>query len=168
MSDEAPGVTRESSGPDDHDPYLWLEDVSGEAALAWVRERNAETVDALTTGTDFKVLEREVREVLDDDGRIPYVVRRGRHLYNFWQDADRLRGVWRRTTLEEYRTDDPAWETVLDLDALAEAEGEKWAWAGSAVLAPGHRHALVMHHQQRLRSAFPAHPQAGRHHGRRR
>ncbi|MFE9217452.1 prolyl oligopeptidase family protein [Streptomyces lavendulae] len=144
MSDEAPGVTRESSGPDDHDPYLWLEDVSGEAALAWVRERNAETVDALTTGTDFKVLEREVREVLDDDGRIPYVVRRGRHLYNFWQDADRLRGVWRRTTLEEYRTDDPAWETVLDLDALAEAEGEKWAWAGSAVLAPGHRHALVM------------------------
>ncbi|WP_374772317.1 prolyl oligopeptidase family serine peptidase [Streptomyces sp. NBC_01310] len=128
----------------DEDPYLWLEDVCGEAALAWVRERNAETVDALTGAPGFKVLEQEVREVLDDDGRIPYVVRRGPHLYNFWQDADHVRGLWRRTTLEEYRTDRPAWEVLLDLDALAEAEDEKWAWAGSRVLAPEHRHALVL------------------------
>ncbi|MFE5625301.1 prolyl oligopeptidase family protein [Streptomyces virginiae] len=126
------------------DPYLWLEDVSGETALAWVRERNAETVEALTGGPGFKVLEQEMREVLDDDGRIPYVFRRGRHLYNFWQDADHVRGLWRRTTLEEYRTDRPAWEVLLDLDALADAEGEKWAWAGSRVLAPEHRHALIL------------------------
>ncbi|KOV33265.1 prolyl oligopeptidase family serine peptidase [Streptomyces sp. H021] len=126
------------------DPYLWLEDVSGETALAWVRERNAETVDALTGDPGFKVLEQEMREVLDDDGRIPYVFRRGRHLYNFWQDADHVRGLWRRTTLEEYRTARPAWEVLLDLDALADAEGEKWAWAGSRVLAPEHRHALVL------------------------
>ncbi|MCX5380123.1 prolyl oligopeptidase family protein [Streptomyces sp. NBC_00091] len=143
MSEDKPAGAA-AGRPEDHDPYLWLEDVEGEAALAWVRERNAETVAALTADPEFKVLEREVREVLDDDGRIPYVVRRGRHLYNFWQDAGRLRGVWRRTTLEEYRTERPAWETLLDLDALAEAEGEKWAWAGSSVLAPGHRHALVM------------------------
>lgn len=128
----------------DEDPYLWLEDVSGEDALAWVRERNAETVDALTGDPGFKVLEQEMREVLDDDGRIPHVVRRGRHLYNFWQDADHVRGLWRRTTLEEYRTDRPAWEVLLDLDALAGAEGEKWAWAGSRVLAPEHRRALVL------------------------
>ncbi|MGW7436484.1 prolyl oligopeptidase family serine peptidase [Streptomyces sp. NPDC054849] len=128
----------------DEDPYLWLEDVSGETALAWVRERNAETVDALTGAPAFKVLEQEMREVLDDDGRIPYVVRRGSHLYNFWQDADHVRGLWRRTTLEEYRTDRPAWEVLLDLDALAEAEDEKWVWAGSRVLAPEHRHALVL------------------------
>ncbi len=147
MSDEAPrdGAPAPAPGPhDDSDPYLWLEDVSGETALAWVRERNAETVAALTADPGFKVVEREVREVLDDDGRIPYTVRRGPHLYNFWQDADRLRGIWRRTTLEEYRTEQPRWETVLDLDALAAAEGEQWAWAGSSVLAPGHRHALVM------------------------
>ncbi|MEU6293767.1 prolyl oligopeptidase family serine peptidase [Streptomyces erythrochromogenes] len=128
----------------DEDPYLWLEDVSGEDALAWVRERNAETVDALTGDPGFKALQQEVREVLDDDGRIPHVVRRGRHLYNFWQDADHVRGLWRRTTLEEYRTDHPAWEVLLDLDALAGAEGEKWAWAGSRVLAPDHRRALVL------------------------
>ncbi|MFJ3879107.1 prolyl oligopeptidase family protein [Streptomyces sp. NPDC090077] len=141
MSEQTPAAP---GGPHDHDPYLWLEDVEGEAALSWVRERNAETVAALTTAPAFEALEREVREVLDDDGRIPYVVRRGRHLYNFWQDADRLRGVWRRTTLEEYRTEHPAWETLLDLDALAAAEDEKWAWAGSTVLGPEYRHALVM------------------------
>ncbi|MFD3549280.1 prolyl oligopeptidase family protein [Streptomyces sp. NPDC058655] len=128
----------------DEDPYLWLEDVTGGPALAWVRERNAETLDALAGTPGFKVLEREVREVLDDGARIPYVFRRGRHLYDFWQDADRVRGVWRRTSLEEYRKDRPAWETVLDLDALSEAEGEDWAWAGSEVLAPDHRLALVM------------------------
>ncbi|WP_328924070.1 prolyl oligopeptidase family serine peptidase [Streptomyces sp. NBC_00190] len=128
----------------DEDPYLWLEDISGETALDWVRERNGETVAALAEVPGFKELERGIREVLDDDGRIPYVTRRGGHLYNFWQDAEHVRGLWRRTTLEEYRKDRPAWEPVLDLDALAEAEGEKWAWAGSSVLAPEHRHALVM------------------------
>ncbi|MEU9234734.1 prolyl oligopeptidase family serine peptidase [Streptomyces subrutilus] len=128
----------------DEDPYLWLEEITGEAALGWVRERNDETVAALTGTPAFKVLESAVREVLDDDGRIPYVVRRGGHLYNFWQDADHVRGLWRRTTLEEYVKDRPAWEPVLDLDALAEAEGEKWAWAGSRVLGPDHHHALVL------------------------
>ncbi|MEU9148560.1 prolyl oligopeptidase family serine peptidase [Streptomyces sp. NPDC048349] len=128
----------------DEDPYLWLEDVTGEAALAWVRERNDETVATLTGTPGFKVLESAILEVLDDDGRIPYVVRRGAHLYNFWQDADHVRGLWRRTTLEEYVKDRPVWEPVLDLDALAEAEGEKWAWAGSRVLGPDYRHALVL------------------------
>ncbi|MEU9254616.1 prolyl oligopeptidase family serine peptidase [Streptomyces sp. NPDC048270] len=128
----------------DEDPYLWLEEITGEAALGWVRERNDETVSALTGTPAFKALESAIREVLDDDGRIPYVVRRGAHLYNFWQDADHVRGLWRRTTLEEYVKDRPVWEPVLDLDALAEAEGEKWAWAGSRVLGPEHQHALVL------------------------
>ncbi|MEU8777673.1 prolyl oligopeptidase family serine peptidase [Streptomyces sp. NPDC048606] len=144
MSEDLPATPAPAVPAPDHDPYLWLEEVSGEVALDWVRERNAETVAALTGTPDFKTLEREVREVLDDDGRIPYVVRRGRHLYNFWQDGDHLRGLWRRTTLEEYRTERPDWEIVLDLDALAEAEGEPWAWSGSSVLAPDHRHALVL------------------------
>ncbi|MEV7413922.1 prolyl oligopeptidase family serine peptidase [Streptomyces sp. NPDC089919] len=126
------------------DAYLWLEDVQGEAALDWVRARNAETVHALTSGSAFGALVDEVREVLDDNGRIPYVTRRGEHLYNFWQDAEHVRGVWRRTTLEEYRTPEPRWEVLLDLDALAAAEDEKWAWAGSRVLPPAHRHALVL------------------------
>ncbi|MGW5346624.1 prolyl oligopeptidase family serine peptidase [Streptomyces sp. NPDC004050] len=126
------------------DPFLWLEDVEGEAALGWVAERNAETAAALTSDPRFEALRGALREVLDDAERIPYTVRRGAYLYDYWRDADRPKGVWRRTTLEQYRKDDPAWEVLLDVDALAAADGEEWVWAGAAVRYPDYRRALVM------------------------
>ncbi|CAM5515255.1 prolyl oligopeptidase family serine peptidase [Streptomyces narbonensis] len=125
------------------DPYLWLEEVSGERALAWVAERNAETADTLAADPGFAPLKERVRDVMDAADRIPYTVRRGAHLYNFWRDAEHLRGVWRRTTLEQYRKDAPDWEVLLDVDALAEAEGEKWVWDGARVRRPEHDRALV-------------------------
>jgi prolyl oligopeptidase len=125
------------------DPYLWLEEVTGDEALAWARARNAETVAELTERPRFTDLRDGIREVLDADDRIPYVRRRGEHLYNFWQDAANPRGLWRRTTLEEYRTPDPVWEIVLDVDALAAAEGESWVWQGATALRPAYRRALV-------------------------
>ncbi|WP_225842382.1 prolyl oligopeptidase family serine peptidase [Streptomyces albus] len=125
------------------DPYLWLEEIEGENALAWVEERNAETVAELTADPGFAALRREVREVLDDTARIPYVTRRGPHLYNFWRDATHVRGVWRRTTLDEYRRAEPRWDTVVDVDALARQEDVPWVWAGASVLRPGWRRALV-------------------------
>ncbi|MBO8203014.1 S9 family peptidase [Streptomyces smyrnaeus] len=128
---------------EDDDPYLWLEEIEGEAALAWVEERNAETVAELTADPGFEALRKEAREVLSDPARIPYVVRRGPHLYNFWRDAAHLRGVWRRTTLAEYRGPDPRWETVLDVDALAAAEDVPWVWSGAVVQRPGRKRALV-------------------------
>ncbi|MEV6911025.1 prolyl oligopeptidase family serine peptidase [Amycolatopsis sp. NPDC051071] len=127
----------------DEDPYLWLEDVTGGEALDWVRARNAEALAELSTGDRFAGIRDEVREVLDADDRIPYVRRRGEYLYNFWQDSANPRGLWRRTTLEQYRLDAPEWETLLDVDALAEADGENWVWQGAAVLRPGYHVALV-------------------------
>ncbi|MFB6632992.1 prolyl oligopeptidase family protein [Streptomyces sp. NPDC056362] len=122
---------------------MWLEDVSGEAALAWVAERNAETAEALAADAGFTPLKARVREVLDASDRIPYTVRRGAFLYNFWRDAAHVRGVWRRTTLEQYRKDAPEWEVLLDVDALAVAEDEKWVWDGARVRRPAHDRALV-------------------------
>ncbi|MDV9197556.1 prolyl oligopeptidase family serine peptidase [Streptomyces sp. Wh19] len=127
----------------DEDPYLWLEDIDGEAALRWVAERNAETAAALAADAGFPVLKERLREVLDASDRIPYTVRRGAFLYNFWQDAEQVRGVWRRTTPEQYRKDSPDWEVLLDIDALAAAEDEKWVWAGAQVRRPDHDRALV-------------------------
>lgn len=133
------------------DPFAWLEDVDGETALSWVRERNAHSAQVLG-GPAFTETERAVREVLDSDDKIPHVSKVGEHYYNFWQDAEHERGLWRRTTLDSYRTDDPEWETVLDLDALASEEGESWVWHGASVLRPTpeqiaagepRRHALV-------------------------
>jgi prolyl oligopeptidase len=127
----------------DEDPFQWLEDVTGDAALDWVRARNAETLGELTGGERFDQLRDRIREVLDADDRIPYIRRRGEYVYNFWQDAEHPRGLWRRTTLEEYRNDAPEWEVLLDVDALAEAEGENWVWQGASVLRPGYRLGLV-------------------------
>ena len=128
----------------DEDPYRWLEEVTGPAALDWVRDRNAETAGELTDGIRFRDLRTEIREVLDADDRIPFVRRRGSYLYNFWQDADHPRGLWRRTTLAEYRRARPDWEILLDVDALAGQEGESWVWQGAAVLrSGGYRLALV-------------------------
>ena len=126
------------------DPYRWLEDVTGDEALDWVRDRNAAALAALSGSDRFESLRAQAREVLDADDRIPFVRRRGEYLYNFWQDADHPKGLWRRTTLAEYRKDQPGWEILLDVDALAAQEGENWVWQGAAVLRPGgYRLALV-------------------------
>jgi prolyl oligopeptidase len=139
---ETGGMSEVDEVPDD--PYLWLEDVTGKQALDWVRAHSAETTGWLAGSTRFEELRTGIREVLDADGRIPSVTRRGEFLYNFWQDAANPRGLWRRTTLEQYRQPQPDWDILLDVDALARAEGESWVWHGADVLrAGGYRHALV-------------------------
>ena len=125
------------------DPYLWLEDVEGERALDWVRERNDKTMAHFEAGGEFAALRDDLRAILDSDERIPYAGQAGEHLYNFWRDAEHPRGLWRRTTMDEYRKDEPAWETVLDLDALGEAEGENWVWKGAEFLEPSYDRALL-------------------------
>ncbi len=124
------------------DPYLWLEDIDGDAALGWVRQRN-ETTIAEFSDEQFERMRAEALEVLDTDTRIPYVRRRGDHLYNFWRDATHPRGLWRRTTLDSYRREDPDWDIIIDVDKLARAEAENWVWAGADVIEPDHRLALI-------------------------
>ncbi|MDO9074023.1 MAG: prolyl oligopeptidase family serine peptidase [Rubrivivax sp.] len=131
------------TAPAPHDPYLWLEDVQGARALAWVRERNAESEGVLQAGAGFDGLRAQLLEVLDSKEQIPYVTRRGDGLYNFWRDAANPRGLWRRTTLAEYRKPKPAWETVIDVDALGQAEGENWVWASATCLGPDYRRCMV-------------------------
>ncbi|WP_395699273.1 prolyl oligopeptidase family protein [Aquabacterium sp.] len=129
--------------PTPDDPYLWLEDVQGEKALAWVRERNAATRTQLQAYPDFAKMRDTFRSILDSREKIPYFSRQGDRLYNFWRDADHQRGLWRRTTLAEYRKAQPNWETVVDLDALAKAEKENWVWSGASCLGPDYRRCLL-------------------------
>ncbi len=124
------------------DPYLWLEDIDGDDALDWVRERNQTTLAAFSDER-FDRLRTEALEVLDTDTRIPYVRRRGDHLYNFWRDAANPRGLWRRTTLDSYRRSDPDWDVIIDVDELARTDGENWVWAGADVIEPDHTLALI-------------------------
>jgi prolyl oligopeptidase len=129
------------------DPYLWLEDVEGEDALAWVRERNERTKRELASGDAFETLRRDLLTIFDSNERIPYVTKRGAHLYNFWQDAANPRGLWRRTTLGSYRKSEPEWDVLLDIDELNRIEDENWVWRGASYLEPAegepYRHVLV-------------------------
>ncbi|MGY4517360.1 prolyl oligopeptidase [Lysobacter sp. HA18] len=125
------------------DPYLWLEDVTGDRPLAWVREHNAKTEAELATTPEFKQLEGEIRAILDSEAKIPAVEKLGAYYYNFWKDAQHERGIWRRTTLDEYRKPNPQWETVLDVDALNKAENAKWVFHGANCLKPDYRHCLL-------------------------
>jgi len=125
------------------DPYLWLEEVEGEKALAWVEERSAADTATLEAVPEFAEIHPKLVEIFNSSDRIPSVVIRGAWLYNYWRDAEHVRGIWRRTFLNEYIKDEPAWETVLDLDALAEAEGENWVWKGANCLPLEYRHCMI-------------------------
>jgi len=125
------------------DTYLWLEDVGGDKPLAWVRERNAETIKEFESSGAFKKLESDILAIMDSKDTIPVVSREGTLYYNFWRDAKNPRGIWRRTTLDEYRKPQPQWETVLDLDTLATAEKENWVWKGATCLRPDYTRCLL-------------------------
>ena len=112
-------------GPD-QDPYIWLEDTYGEKAMGWVEGENIRTLGLLTRHPLYDTFFNQALEISEAQDRIPSVTIRRDGLYNFWQDADHVRGILRRTSMESYRTDSPDWETVLDVDALGKAEGKSW------------------------------------------
>lgn len=125
------------------DPYLWLEEVQGDKALAWVKQQNAASTAELEAVPGFAEIRDKLLAILNSKERIPYVTKYKDFLYNFWQDAGHPRGIWRRTTLEEYRKSEPAWETVLDIDALAKQENENWVYKGIQLLYPDYQRGLL-------------------------
>ncbi len=127
----------------DEDPYLWLEEVEGAKALEWAKAKSAADTAVLEAVPEFAPIQDRLLEIYNSSQRIPSPAIRGPWIYNFWQDATHVRGIWRRTFLDQYTAASPAWETVLDLDALAEAEGENWVWKGASCLAPDYRHCMI-------------------------
>jgi prolyl oligopeptidase len=125
------------------DPYLWLENIHGSKPLAWVRQQNEATAKRFASGAAFERARQQVLEVLDSDAHIPYVTRMGDHLYNFWRDRAHPRGLWRRTTLAEFRKEAPRWEVLLDVDALNKTEGKRWVFKGVQCLKPDYTRCLV-------------------------
>ncbi len=141
----APAPAPEAKAPAAaEDPYLWLEDVDGARAMDWVKKQNEVTVAKLSATPGFDALQKGIREVMDSKDKIPYVSRHGKYLYNFWTDADHPRGLWRRTTLSEYRKAKPKWQLILDIDALGAAEKTSWVFHGANCMKPRYRLCLVM------------------------
>ncbi len=125
------------------DRFLWLEELDSPEASRWVAERNAETLGEFGDA-EFARLKDAIRETFDSKERIPYPGWRGDGFYyDFWRDADHPRGLWRRTTPEQFRRDEPEWDVLLDVDALNAAEGENWTWGSVTVLRPSYDRCLV-------------------------
>jgi prolyl oligopeptidase len=116
------------------DPHLWLEDVEGVAALDWVRAQNTLSSAELQGLPQFAALHERLKTIFNSQDRIPYVSLHDGYYYNFWRDASHVRGIWRRCTPEQFVLDEPAWDTVIDMDRLAADEGENWVWAGASFL----------------------------------
>jgi prolyl oligopeptidase len=125
------------------DPFVWLEEIEGEKPLAWAKAENEKTLGVLEKDPRYARFHDEALRILQAKDRIAGVSIRRDGLYNFWQDQDHVRGIWRRTTLESYRTDNPQWETVLDVDALAAAEKANWVYKASVCLPPEGNRCLV-------------------------
>ena len=125
------------------DPFQWLEEVEGKTALDWVGAENKRSLDLLQADPRYEALHTAALKIVNASDRVPMPSFRAGGIDNFWQDQAAVRGVWRRTSLDSYRTKTPQWETVLDIDALAKAEGANWVYKGADCLAPEERLCLV-------------------------
>lgn len=126
------------------DPYLWLEEVEGARAMDWVKAHNEHSLGTLQGDPRYEGLHQQALDIVQSRDRIPSPgFTHDGHVDNFWQDAEHVRGIWRRTTLDSYRTATPTWETILDIDALSAAEGANWVYKGATCTAPEERYCLL-------------------------
>jgi len=125
------------------DPYLWLEDVSSPKALQWVESHNAKSTAVLEADPRYQRFYSQALDIAQAKDRIPVGEFIGGQVYNFWQDEDHVRGIWRRTSEQSYASGDPQWETELDLDALAASEKANWVWKGTQCDRPAERRCLI-------------------------
>jgi prolyl oligopeptidase len=137
------GAAQAQKSAEPQDNYRWLEEVSGDKPLAWVKERNAVAQKEIEGRAEFAPIHARLKTILNAKERIPYVSKQGEYYYNFWRDAQHVRGIWRRTTLAQFQLPEPAWETVIDLDQLARDENENWVWSSVSCLQPKGERCLV-------------------------
>lgn len=136
-----PAVSTAAAGADD--PFLWLEDAHGAKAMEWVAHENAKTLGVLEKDPRYGSLYADALRIGQAKDRIPTPRLLAGAVYNFWQDANHVRGVWRRTTLADYRTAVPHWRTVFDLDAVSASEHANWFSKGVDCEEPQEKRCLV-------------------------
>ena len=126
-----------------NDRYIWLENVEGKDALDWVKKHDDATMNDFENDSNYLNFQKEAMEILNAKDRIPYGTFMGGYVYNFWQDDEHVRGILRKTTLDEYKKKDPKWETLLDIDKLNKDEGKSWVYKGSSGLPPDYSRCLI-------------------------
>src|SRR5215472_3269260 len=138
-----PQVQTRAQTPDPADPYIWLEEVSSSRAMEWVERHNEATTNRLQAGPRYARNYSEALEIAGAKDRIPRPEFVHGEIYNFWQDPQHLRGIWRKTSLADYTSPEPSWTTVLDIDALNKTESKSWVFKGASILRPDETRCLI-------------------------
>ena len=125
------------------DPYLWLEDVDSKKSLDWVELQNKATYEKLTQQKEYQAIYNKSLEIFNSTERIAFPSINGNFIYNFWQDKEHVRGIWRRTTKESYINGNPQWETLLDIDEMSKKDNIKWVFKGAGGLYPKYNRYIV-------------------------
>jgi prolyl oligopeptidase len=138
---ETSSVTKPTAfNPDSH---LFLEEIEGKQALDWVKGENQRTLSVLEAEPRYKGFYDEALKIATSKARIPYGSLRNGYVYNFWQDGEHVRGIWRRTPLADYASAEPKWDTILDVDKLAADETANWVYKGVSCLPPDYARCIV-------------------------
>ncbi len=143
---DSPEINSENNSQPENNPeqsLLWLEEIEGEKALDWVKQQNSNTLKALTGDPLYKQYQQEALQILTASDRITYGTLRGDFVYNFWRDKDHVRGLWRRSSLTQFRKQQHEWETLLDIDKLAKEESENWIYKGVDCLGPDYARCIL-------------------------
>jgi prolyl oligopeptidase len=140
---DAAGSQAAAMPPLPEDKYIWLEDATGEKALAWVKAENERTAKVFDADPRLAVFTSDALRISEAQDRLPYPSFAGKKILNFWQDAEHVRGITRETTLADYVTAKPTWKTLLDYDAIGKQENKSWVNHGMNCLYPGDRYCLV-------------------------
>ena len=125
------------------DPFVWLEDVEAARSMDWVNAKNTATLGVLGRAALYQPLYDRIKQILDSKDKIAFPSMMGNALFNFWQDADHERGIWRRSRWASYANANPSWETIIDLDSLSKAEGVTWSWGGADCFEPEYRRCII-------------------------
>jgi prolyl oligopeptidase len=134
---QIPRFAAAQSSVEQPDKYTWLEDIFGEKQLAWVKTENQRTANVIEKDPRYATNQAQALKVLDSPERLAFPTFRSGEIYNTWRDADHVRGIIRRTTLDDYRSPAPNWQTVVDYDALSKADNKSWVGKGEMCLEPG-------------------------------
>ena len=135
------GLSRAACAADD--PNLWLEDVNGARAMAWVHQQDDRSLGVLKKDPRYQRFFDAALAIGQAQDRVPEPAQLGGAITNFWQDGAHVRGLWRRTDPASYRTAAPKWQTLLDVDALAAAEHANWVYKGVDCLEPDEQRCLI-------------------------
>ena len=125
------------------DPFLWLEDAHGDRAMAWVRQQDARSLGVLKADPRYRGFFEAALAIGQAQDRVPEPTQLAGAITNFWQDAEHVRGIWRRADLASYRAPAPKWQTLLDVDRLAASEHANWVYKGADCLEPDETRCLI-------------------------